>query len=61
MERRYAILFKREDGSVGDAGHYKYEKRALREAREKNECKFLHYAGTYFVVDLATRKIIKDE
>lgn len=54
-------MFKREDGSVGDAGHYKYEKRALREAREKNECKFLHYAGTYFVVDLATRKIIKDE
>ena len=61
MERRYAVLFKREDGSIGDSGHYRYKGKALRVAKENNECKFLYYAGTYFVKDLETGKVIKEE
>ena len=61
MERRYAVLFRREDGSIGDSGHYRHKGKALRVAKENNECKFLHYAGTYYAMDLETNSILSDE
>ena len=53
----FAVLFKREDNSIGVQGYYEYLKRALSEAKKCNECKYLHYE--YYVKDLVNNIIIK--
>ena len=57
---RYAVLFKYEDGTTGLSGYYKNKGTAIRKAKENNACKWLHYAGTYFVKDMENNKIIEE-